>query len=1192
MDRLVDELEGLGAGHVLVVCRTAAQVASLRLRMAQRGGAAGVLVTTLEGLAEQAAPPVRPVPTEPPTSPLLERIGRRPGLLRLARSHAVAFALDAHPQVGSESPSADRAREMAGWQETPWVATEASNVGRLLHGLAARAAEARPGPNVILAFDAVRSVGFEFDRLDEAAFLARWAPETAGEERPLDPVAPWQRRALTLLRAGSEDSPEARHSGPVPALAVSDPSAEARLATWLLRRSDGKNALVLVPDATTAARLVAAGHRNGVAVAELESAPLSSHALAGTLRVAVRWFEGGAADPLVRGTDLDAVLTHPLVGASFPKGLHSALVRELEALGAGGASGELGDSPTRLSRREVRRGLREARIVEAPLSRWIERLVELEGTEGVELDQVAGVRRRARLLRGRLERLRDCVGGVRWGFEEPADDEEFVGEADLDGGTEERRFVLPTPGTLGAARRFLLDCTLRIHRDPIGQGLMAALRDSGPEAADAAGIAAVLEGKAKSGRLASGVEVLRYDDYDGRTTDRLLLLGVHSKGMGKASAPDPLLDDASLAAVGVLAGARVRLFRLLQARRAAARSARPFVIKALRDSTGRAVTPPLELELDLNAGADLLVAEGLDPAQLDRGEGLARLRGSYGLDLPLPEAASRDALQLRDAEDDGPPEVGPLSALSDQATIEWCRSGRGPGQRGPDPAGPTLEDLLTALGPLGPERLGPYLGEAGEPPESGLGWLPADGQWSVTGQFTSLTNCLYRFFAERVLRIREDEAISDELDAAEVGTTVHAALEEANPIGGGGIRWRVPADELVQAREDAVAQLRTLTAAQFATSLAELGHQDEAQLAAGEGLRARWSAHWPTYAETRVRAVEELRASAETHLTAAIMGCDAFDPALDALKARAVADSSVGQKLAEWQEKTANRNKPGKWLAWAAVQTLRGNVPAALDKKALCSGLIQDFEATLRDTLLSASFLALVEDAEGTFDDLTALIPVLWKPASAIDSELPFGRNAADATDRAGHARLLAATLRLADRDVPVSGAIDRVLLVVGPAGGVVELLDYKTGGAVDRSILRKKVASLEMPQLPVYGLVLDGLLAKDAPLGALPAGTRMAAWGYDYVRKGTKKGLVDRNLLAGEEKEAARAALSGLTRRTLEGSFPPVPLEDLGPGSRGSSWGWPKGAVSLRDASRFEALPAQDRWTDEPDAGEEGDEG
>jgi hypothetical protein len=818
----------------------------------------------------------------------------------------------------------------------------------------------------------------------------------------------------------------------------------------------------------------------------------------------------------------------------------------------------------------LRRAIQDARIARAPLSAWLTQL-RAQGDDG---DLRPADRLRAIQLAARLERLRACATAqpfdLPYAPDEASDEAGVVlDDAPADG--------LPARGSLGALRRFLTDCGLHLYDDPIGGALVAALLAQKDAPATPERVTALLDGRAESDRLRPGLEILRVDDYDGRPTDHLVLLGVHDKGLAARRAPDPFLGPDTLAALGEASGETARAATLLQARRAAARSAHALAIAAHTDSTGRVVSAPLELQLDEVAGAAALQALGVDPR--------AVARDSYGRSTPLPETGRRDVLKVAPLDTNPPatPRDATVDHLRAQAHAEWCRSGRGHSR--PDPTdepdgGGTLADLLDATGPLGPDELGLYLGELGPAPEGS--WLPPEGRWSVSRHFTPLTNCLWRFLVEQVLQVKEPEAISDELDPREVGNSVHGAMERANPLEGGGVTWRVPEDQLASAKEAAADRLRVLAEEGFSSALDDLGHRDAPIDAATRGLQTRWDRHWQAYVETRIQAVEALRAQSGSHVDAAIMGLPEVEPALAELEAVCRADDEKGERLGAWLDDGGSGKGTvlRRWLLWAVREALCSADLSRLDKRTLCAGPggsskpIQDFDAPFRAFLDREPFTALVLAARQPVAAVRERLAVLHAPALVVEPELPFGRNAASGGPRPGAERLAAATLTLGRHQLPVSGAIDRVLAVPSGERALVELLDYKTGGATSASALRKKVASLELPQLPVYALVLQELLDAGEPVGRLPAGSVVAAWAYDFVREAKPGGLVADQLLVEGDEARVRDALTRLVDRAARGSLPPVPLED--PERGPSSWGFPRGAVTLRDVSRFEELAPQ----------------
>ena len=779
------------------------------------------------------------------------------------------------------------------------------------------------------------------------------------------------------------------------------------------------------------------------------------------------------------------------------------------------------------------------------------------------------------------------------------DESGLSGPEDVDGSTAGRR-ELPGRGTLGALRRFLLDCRLRVAHDPYGQALLSALLEARAEKASVRKLLQVMSGTGANGWQGDGAEVLTYDDYDGRHADTVLLLGVHDKGIAAAPAPDPLLSQDAQAHLGEAGGRRRVVFRLLQALRAVGRARQALALVAATDSSGRAVLPPVELALDNVKGKELLQRMGLAIQDL--------VDGSYGLDLAgLPETNDRCALVVRkaDAETATVPEPGGSARqrqLAIQASAEWYRAGRGhvpeveappaapdlaedgnlasgddegdaegdaEGNADADGAAPasveTLAGVLRRTGPLGPEWVLPYLGQA----DIGEGWLRdktgALVPWSVTNEFEPLANNLYRFFVERVLRLSESEPIADELDARELGTSIHTALEQANPLEGDGIRWRVDPADVDRARADAVGRLSGLGTASLEATKKRLGFCSDSVGSATAGVGARWQRHWGRrdgdkwrgYVANRVVALDDGRSAAVTN---AVESQIRALPGIEGIGARAEA------ALADW--KNQKRAKLARSWAVHAVRCLAGGVPLMANdvRTQLGGGIVSDRAAQpLTAVLANPELLALVDRERPQIDQWEDAAGHLAAGFHRVLSEMPFGSEPDPRRPYPGDGILRGATLPIAGLDLPVRGKIDRVTLLQRDGMLALGILDYKTGKFLGKRALLKGIASLQLPQLPVYALILQRLLAT-AEVAGIAARTPVRLLGYDYVA--AKAGLVDEYLVTDDEFARFTATLDDLVGRVRSGGFALVPLVD-----DKTAWGYPRGHVSLRDASRFDAL-------------------
>lgn len=1172
--------------RVAVLCRTEPQAAALRRALARAGGALGVEVLTANGLVTRAQPKrlpgvAKPEPPARPETPLTRRIGpegARPGLEAELAAWARAFRL--HRAAGEPLPDGSDVTGLAEVADSGWGADDLECAW--VSALGGLAQKRRPDAlqvdeTLCLGFDGPADAASEWER-------EHWRQWLGDDATPLPPVTACERALLAALGAraivDTAPPPPAR----LPAIQVTDPPAEARLAVLLLLRSgcEPSRALVLVPDEPTARRVRAAGRPNGLAMADAERVPFASHGLADVLREALPWFDG-SPDPCVRASQLDRVLVSPWVGRHLPAPVRDELTSRIKALP--GLELAADADPLHVSARRVTKVLEAARIDEAPLSVWSEGLARLgrgEGREPRGRDVGVWTRQAALVLRARLDRLVACVRSEPFsGATAVATGDDgarplvpenlgMVGPAALD---DERTTPpeLPAAGTLGALRRFLVDCHLRVADDELGAALVRALGEAADRPATAGELRNALAGTADSGRVLDGVEVLTYDDYDGRPSELLVLLGVHDKGIARAPAPDPLLSEGTLAALGKPGGRSRVVFRMLQALRAAARAETALAVVSERDTQGRVVVPPIEMRLDFDAGrAWLRERVDLEPEAVKK--------ASYGLALgALPESQERACLAIErvaapDAQEPPAPSGDAvLAAWARQASAEWYRAGRG----AMPPAAPaestgalrTLADVLDGYAPLAPAWLGPYLGEVGvidgvDPT------VKADGtpaEWSVSSHFTALTNCLYRLFAENVLRVREREPIEDGLGARDVGTAVHAAFELADRSGEPGMPWRVGSndkDEVVRVQAEAAERLRALADGTFEEARGTLGHVSDAIGAATDGQMARWRQHWGDYAATRVKNEETVRSQL----------AKAIKQRLESAPGRDELEDACLQACSNWKAKAARKTTVA-WLNAALVE-------AALDRD-LGSLPLEELR-----TLAGSSNTIPKNDAgplpgivqSQAFRDVVACVRVgmaalrvLDAPIRSVETELAFGADAV-ADPRGLSDAVTHAALSLADRQLHVRGKIDRALVIDGADGPTVQLLDYKTGRPVPRSALEKGVATLHLPQLPVYALVLQTLLDAGNGLASVPAGARVRALGYDFVKEAKAGGLVDDILVMDETLEGYRSTLDRLVAEALAGRWSILPLKDDEAGKK--SWGYPKGPVSLRDAARFEALP------------------
>lgn len=1083
---------------VLVLCRTGAMAESVRRRIALRGALLGVEVTTPLGMAT-----VRwEVPLdyaksngEPPPTELVKKIGERTGLLEHARDWAKTVRL--HLAAGGSDDGLPEALvELA---RTDWGRDEEEDALKWM-------LENAGG----LDFDAVFAVGYHPSDAGvpaaEAAFLQQWLPRYMGET--LIPMTNWERGLLEALHA----RPLAASFGAlscIPAVQVPDVAAECRLATRLLLEEESlEDCLVLVPDQATAQRLAAACRRNGVAAAPTERMALARHPLCAVLSTALSWFSG-VEDPPIRAAHLGQVLTNRLVKNGFPSAIEKDLRKRIAGLDWSKTPyAPESDRFLHLNRHQITRGIAAARIIEAPLSVWIARFEHLAA-----LDDAPEYNRRAMVLEARLRRLREWTVGVKEDGESapPGDAQEDVATL-ADDRPEDPEERIPDsdapedgPGTLGAMRRFILECGVAGKKDPVTMALLAALRENASSQAEPAQLQAALSGSASSGLLLKGVEILTYDDYDFRVASRLLLLGVHNKGLALPPTPDPLADSDQQWVRGVAGGDLAVKFRALQAIRAAQRAGQCLAIVTERDSSGRAVVPPIELPLDFEEGKLLLRGKMLVAETI--------CNDNHGAEIPgLPETTSRTLVRAFPEAPEHkpePPDVDDpvLQHLLMQAWAEWFRAARGPGGNTPTaaPDESALSELLDDRGSPAPEWVMPWLGGIGPLPEA---LLDPEEEWSVSRHFEPLTQCLYKMFGTVCLGLSPPEEVSDELDPKEIGNAVHTAFENR----GQDVPWRFDEEKVSvdAARDKGLRLLRNAVGDQFETAIESMGHRTDALESAARGTGKRWDTYLEQYVKTRLKPLSACEATGRKMHSELLWSHDAYIDLREELEK-------------QWQEcpsapDSVAPSRRDLWLKWCLEQTWDGVELSGLTPEDIARGKVTGrpkftksisggdpgAEALLASFVASGRFLDVSRQLQEFGDELRILTSALSSTYSAIRAELGFGKDAdPGSNDEAGDVHL---ELTLQGKPLKVRGKIDRVAVLEGDGPPLLEILDYKTGNWAPRkpSDVEKHIDSLETPQLVVYALALRRLLADKRKLAGIPANAGVGTVGYDYVRKET----------------------------------------------------------------------------------------
>ncbi|MBX2796133.1 MAG: PD-(D/E)XK nuclease family protein [Myxococcales bacterium] len=1083
--------------RVLVLCRTRATLSLVRRWAAARGGLHGVDVATPSSLASLLTRPTTLLPPDEgvldPTGPALppetlaaQRIGPRPGLTAVARRWTQWTRLARAADHDGDGP--DWLEELVG---TPWAEDDEE---RALLELLDRTAELGLGVAEV-AWDRAVAIGFDV---------------------PPVIVEPWEHTLLRTLHLGAQVAPPtAPPTDPIRAVQAPDVAAEARLAVSHAAR-DPEGTVILVASEATARRVRDAAARSGLPCAWRDRLALRTHELASAVMRCVPWF--GPTDPWIQVSDLAAVLGQTAFGRDLHPAAEAWLERRLKERGLEG-------SQARLSRRRVARVLQDARLLEAPLRLWLQRMEELgEPVSAARADRARAAR--ATSLEVRLRLLAAAVEGQP--IDEALRDEGELLDYDADDFEAIVAELLgEVPGdapahtpTLGAVRSFLVSFRVQVHGDPVARAVLGALGRRASWPADPAHAAHALSGTIDPGLSPDGVQIVSYADWDGRPARQLLLLDVHDKGLARRPSPDPLLSDPELRALGARTPSSTVEHAIQQAGRAAAAADRALAIVSRRDADGREVVPPVRLALDLSA-------EDVP---------------SYGIGLPdVAESKALRGLVRGEGAPRRPEHPDPdLSRIATQATAEWYREGRGPTPTASSRRRvATLEQLLHQEEGQAPAWLGPYLGIAGVP-EAALPERPH----SATGLLTAVSHCMYQAFARHVLELNPLEEIEEDLDPKEVGQAVHDALQRAT----GSARWRVPESDRDSARDRFVKALEEQTAAAFEAATRDLGALSHARQSSAHGRLERWNKHWPAFAASRITgppSQRDLRYAEVEH----VRNHPAFLAAIQAIRAHSPAAEAVGDwLLCRWLLEVGSMPADRFTALAPSVQRDTGS------RTPLPEAMEPDLADIVRDPT--------VEVLRRVLRNLRWRASSATLPVTAIAAEVPFGFDEVEAVpvigpngEAIGTLAIGEVQLDLGQGPVTLRGRIDRLMVVGTKHGPLVEITDYKTGRPPPGWRFRRALHTVEDPQLLVYALVLDHL----RQIGRLPdplQGAKVASVAWDHVRNTFKEPerrwqlevpdttmLVDTDVL-----DLARSTLGALLDRARRGSWPLRPRSDTCP--------------------------------------------
>jgi RecB family exonuclease len=818
----------------------------------------------------------------------------------------------------------------------------------------------------------------------------------------------------------------------------------------------------------------------------------------------------GERDPPISAGDLTLILS--LAGVRFRPPEHAQTWLR----------GRLGAEPAAVSPSDTIRAMSSTGLLHAPLTRWLAALDALGSPAALAI--LARLRVLSACIRSvSLEDEFDVVAPQPWLDDFEAAILDLLGEIPDSASP-------PAPGTVGALRRFLLVFRIADPDDMVCLTLLGQLRDRAAWPVRPALIRQLAAGELDDRKVRGGVSVMPLSAWDGRPADRLVVVDAHDKGLGRAPSPDPLLTPSELAALGQPSGRQAVELHTALVVQACTASKLPLVVVAERDASGRHVVPPFGLALVADPSASPLASLPEDSAGVASASGVAP---------------------------SGAPSGGALQQfLSAQATAEWIRAGQASLPVAAEGSPRFLATLHERLhyAPVVPEWVSHLLGDASLEPHAALG----AGPHSVSNLFEPMSRCMYRAFARVVLGVRPAEELSEDLDPKFLGTAVHQALERALVD----IDLR-PQNQVDERRAAAVSALRRETDRALADVARDLPGLSSARTAATRGLGERWNAHWTAWAEGRISRSDPHQKNA---LFESLKRHPALDGAVYRLRQLGPSETSVSDlELSWWLERAASEAAHQDLRLWS-VDRLR---------RLRRDPFPESWDEALRQIVGHPRFMELLSARQQLLDN----VKILARSQGAHSAEVGFGAGSEPAAvmargDVVGSVDIGDITLALGGELVAVRGQIDHVRAYDGYSERRLEVLDYKTGRAPPMKSMLDDVASLRLPQLWIYALVLKaaqeaGRLpgAFDAPVGAL---------GYDHVSHVVSDGSHNRRdgrrrSLVVESRQIERVAgwLGRLVAKARTGQWPLKPQTRSCPVVDRGAWCDYAGACRLRGVSR-----------------------
>lgn len=814
---------------------------------------------------------------------------------------------------------------------------------------------------------------------------------------------------------------------------VSDVSAEARIAAKHVGEALEKNPkariLVLCSHEDTAGRLSATLARNGITVAQHHSTSLSQHGLASVCRDLLPIFASNCAQSVLRKT-IEKMLSSPMLVRSIPANDE-------------GVQQYLGDlvihlppnDRCRVSLRHLSKMLNFARRSSATPAEW----------QTVITNWTAAMLAHALAL-GNAEYVEANTRKVVSGLVAGKKLQLLIQHAGV--------------GTFGALADLLTEYGVFDAQSNAAQAIRAELRRFGSRVMNHDDLAQILDATVDSGELSVGVTVMPYHEYDYRASDLVVLLDLHSKGITKPPMADAFLQDADLlTAFGRPNPEQEVSERVLLLRAATARANDSIYVVSHRGGDGKAVVPPMELGL---AGEVAVLDHGL---RIDE----------------LPENCSRATFAKR-IEGHG------QTWCDQQIDAEWVRSGQR--MEGMDP----VQQLVAKTSSLfnymetdsRPGDINQFLGKVG----AALGRNAGEAQHGLppnlvlsSSSIEQFTGCMYRGFAARILRLKEDKERTEDIDLDELGTALHAAIEAGIVDNNGqGIFFVVPDGEEIQKRPEFVqrasAMFKQAVPAPAADGLARMARNN---------LVARWNCHWNGFANIRILSHSKALKNRKDKIEKKVMGVTNKSNRSEIVSVFAP-DAKDATKLRIWKAILGALSNKTECPTLDALAT-DDFFNEVYNEREIGEDTAKPVDFSILNGAKDAFIAALNNDPANKLSVAVQKFINDWiVPPNAngdhkvLATEAQFGFNEA-------------VTLELGDAGaLSVRGKIDAIVQL---PGGALEILDFKSGtSSVDHDAALK---SLLKPQLPLYALAVQAGVVQ---FPDLPADPTVTAATIDRIRE------------------------------------------------------------------------------------------